>query len=175
MATVQSDQYNLLAGTATYPGGNTDQSHTPLTASAQSGKVRVAYATYTFASSAEDTEVNLFTIPHGARLISGTLVHAALGSTTELDIGYKAINAAGAAVADADKFLDGTVTTGAAKVSFLATEALGFGNVVGGDETTDVNIDCDSQGMVVTATNRDADASVAATGKITVIMEYAVS
>lgn len=175
MAVVQSDQYNLLVGTTEYPGGNTTGAHTPLTASAQGGKVRVAYATYTFASSAEGTEVNLFTIPQGARLISGTLVHEDLGTSVELDIGYKAVTAAGATTADPDKFLDGTDVSSAGKVSFLADEALGFGNVVGGSATIDTNIDTDSYGLVVTATTVDADGTNTTTGKITVIMEYAVA
>ena len=135
--------------------------------SEQSGTVRVAYATYTLATAAEGTVVNLFEIPKNARLLSGTLVHDDLGTSVELDIGYAAhTSSADAVVAlDADKFLDGTDVSSAGKVSFLATVALGFGTI----------IDTDDAGFVMTATTVDADASNTTSGVITVIVEYVVN
>jgi len=43
------------------------------------GRARIAFADFTFASTAAGS-VNMFTIPNGARIISGRLHHAALGS-----------------------------------------------------------------------------------------------
>ena len=169
---VYSDQYNLIVGHSEYSGGNTTGAHTPLTASADGGKVRAAIATYTLASTAVDTVIYLARIPQGARLIAGTIEHEDCGTSVQLDIGYICLNAAGAEASDPDKFLDGTDVSSAGKVSFLATEALGFNNVVGGSASTDTNIDTNSEGLVLTATCKGSNPL---TGKFTVILEYAVA
>ena len=142
-------------------------SHELLSTSETRGRVRVSYATYTLASAAEGTVINLFEIPKNARLISGELVSDDLsGSTVELDIGYAAhTTAAGVAVvADPDKFLDGGDVSSAGKISFLGSVALGFGAI----------IDTDDVGFVMTATTVDADATAATTGTITVIVQYVI-
>ena len=64
----------------------------------QGGRVRIAYGSYTAA--AEQSDIHMFNLPNGARILSGQLVHAALGSGTTLSVGHAAYNnAAGTAVA----------------------------------------------------------------------------
>ena len=58
------------------------------------GRVRVAYGSYT--ASAEQSDIHMFNLPNGARILSGELVHVALGSSTTASVGHAAYkNAAG--------------------------------------------------------------------------------
>ena len=68
------------------------------------GRVRVAYGSFTAAT--EQSDIHMFNLPNGARILSGELSHAALGSSTTLSVGHAAYNdAAGTAVAlDVDEF-----------------------------------------------------------------------
>ena len=62
------------------------------------GRVRVAYGSYT--ASAEQSDIHMFNLPNGARILSGELVHVALGSSTTEYVGHAAYkNAAGTDVA----------------------------------------------------------------------------
>ena len=64
----------------------------------QGGRVRVAYGSFTAAT--EQSDIHMFNLPNGARILSGELSHAALGSSTTLSVGHAAYNnAAGTAVA----------------------------------------------------------------------------
>ena len=64
----------------------------------QAGRLRVAYATYE--ASAEQSTIEMFNLPNGARIVAGYLGHDALGSSTTLSVGYAAhTSSAGATVA----------------------------------------------------------------------------
>ncbi len=64
-----------------------------------SGRVRVAHGVYEASSLASGDVIEMFILPDGARLLQGSLAHAALGSSTTLSVGYAAhTNAAGTAV-----------------------------------------------------------------------------
>jgi len=95
------------------------------------GRARIAFADFTFASTAAGS-VNMFTIPNGARIISGRLHHAALGSNTTLSVGHAAyVNAAGDTVAaDVDEYKAAAASTGVSDVGFALTTALGENSVV---------------------------------------------
>ena len=70
------------------------------------GRVRVAHGVYEASSLASGDVIEMFILPDGARIISGSLAHDALGSSTTLAVGHGAYNNAdGTAVAlDADEF-----------------------------------------------------------------------
>ena len=95
------------------------------------GRARIAFADFTFASTAAGS-VNMFTIPNGARIISGRLHHAALGSNTTISVGSAAyVNAAGVTVAaDVDEYKAASGSTGVGDLGFALTTALGENSVV---------------------------------------------
>ena len=95
------------------------------------GRARIAFADFTFDSTAAGS-VNMFRIPNGARIISGRLHHAALGSGTTLSIGHAAyVKADGTAVAaDVDEYKVAAGSTGTSDVGFAITTALGENSVV---------------------------------------------
>lgn len=126
-----------------------------------SGRVRVAYGTYEAASLAAASEIEMFVLPDGARLVQGNLAYDALGSGTTLSVGYAAhTNAAGTAVsASAAAYKAAAASTSAQKVDVLATIALGSGT------ETDTNED----GVAITVTNAGT-----ATGSIELTIMYVV-
>jgi hypothetical protein len=126
-----------------------------------SGLVRVAYGTYEAASLAAASEIEMFVLPNGARLVQGNLAYDALGSGTTLSVGYAAhTNAAGTAVsASAAAYKAAAASTSAQKVDVLATIALGSGT------ETDTNED----GVAITVTNAGT-----ATGSIELTIMYVV-
>jgi hypothetical protein len=126
-----------------------------------SGRVRVAYGTYEAASLAAASEIEMFVLPNGARLVQGNLSYDALGSGTTLSVGYAAhTNAAGTAVsASAAAYKAAAASTSAQKVDVLATIALGSGT------ETDTNED----GVAITVTNAGT-----ATGSIELTIMYVV-
>jgi hypothetical protein len=126
-----------------------------------SGRVRVAYGTYEAASLAAASEIEMFVLPNGARLVQGNLAYDALGSGTTLSVGYAAhTNAAGTAVsASAAAYKAAAASTSAQKVDVLATIALGSGT------ETDTNED----GVAITVTNAGT-----ATGSIELTIMYVV-
>ena len=71
----------------------------------QAGRVRVAYALAEAASLAVGP-IEMFNLPNGARILSGELMHDALGSSTTASVGHAAYkNAAGTVVAlDVDEY-----------------------------------------------------------------------
>jgi len=126
-----------------------------------SGRIRVAYGTYEAASLAAASEIEMFILPDGARLVQGNLAYDALGSGTTLSVGYAAhTNAAGTAVvAAAAAYKAAAASTSAQKVDVLATIALGSGT------ETDTNED----GVAITVTNAGT-----ATGSIELTIMYVV-
>ena len=126
-----------------------------------SGRVRVAYGTYEASSLAAASEIEMFVLPNGARLVQGNLAYDALGSGTTLSVGYAAhTNAAGTAVsAAAAAYKAAAASTSAQKVDVLATIALGSGT------ETDTNED----GVAITVTNAGT-----ATGSIELTIMYVV-
>ena len=127
-----------------------------------SGRIRVAHGTYEASSLASGDVIEMFVLPDGARLLTGSLAHDALGSSTTLSVGYAAhTNAAGAAVsASAAAYKAAAASTSAAKNDILATLALGSGS------ETDTNED----GVAITVTMGGA----AGTGTIELTIMYVV-
>lgn len=126
------------------------------------GRVRVAHGTYEASSLASGDVIEMFVLPDGARLLTGSLAHDALGSSTTLSVGYAAhTNAAGTAVsASAAAYKAAAASTSAAKNDILATLALGSGT------ETDTNED----GVAITVTMGGA----AGTGTIELTIMYVV-
>ena len=90
-----------------------------------SGRVRIAFAEYE--ASAEQSTITMFTIPNGARLLSGAVSYDALGSSTTISVGYAAhTKADGTAQAlDVDEYKAAAASTSAQSVVCLDTIALG--------------------------------------------------
>jgi len=127
-----------------------------------SGRIRVAHGTYEASALASGDVIEMFVLPDGARLLTGTLAHDALGASTTLSVGYAAhTNAAGTAVsASAAAYKAAAASTSAAKNDILATLALGSGT------ETDTNED----GVAITVTMGGA----AGTGTIELTIMYVV-
>ena len=125
------------------------------------GRIRVAHGTYEASSLAAASEIEMFVLPDGARLLQGSLAYDALGGGTTLSVGYAAhTNAAGTAVsAAAAAYKAAAASTSAQKVAVLATIALGSGT------ETDTNED----GVAITVTNAGT-----ATGSIELTIMYVV-
>jgi hypothetical protein len=122
------------------------------------GRVRVAFAEYE--ADAEQSTITMFTIPNGARLLSATVSHDALGRTTTLSVGNAAYtDADGTAVAlDVDAYKAAAASTAATSSDALVTMALGKNAVV----------DANEDGLPVTVTIAGADG----TGTIQLQMFY---
>jgi len=125
------------------------------------GRVRVAYALYEASSMAVGT-IEMFNLPNGARILSGELVHDALGGSTTASVGHAAYtNAAGTAVdADVDEYKAVAASTSITTVDIAATSALGRNSVV----------DADQDGIPITV----VIAGAASTGTIELTMLYVV-
>lgn len=98
------------------------------------GRVRIAYGAYTAAT--EQSDIHMFNLPNGARIISGEVMHVALGSGTTVSVGHAAYsNSSGTAVAaDVDEYKAAAASTGIATVACAATSALGKFSVVNADK-----------------------------------------
>ena len=134
---------------------------TMIKANEQAGRVRIAYASAEAASLAVGP-IEMFNLPNGARILSGEVVHDALGSSTTVSVGHAAyVNSAGTVVAlDVDEYKAAAASTAIATVGIAATSALGRNSVV---DANDVGIPI----TVVTA-------GAAATGTIELTMMYVV-
>jgi hypothetical protein len=123
-----------------------------------SGRVRIAFAEYE--ASAEQSTVTMFTIPNGARILSGSVSYDALGASTTIAVGHGAYtNSSGTAVAlDVDEYKAAAASTSAETVVSADTMALGRNSVV----------DADEDGIPVTVTLAGADG----TGTIQLQMLY---
>lgn len=131
------------------------------------GRIRVAHASYEASSLAADDVIEMFSLPHGARILHGYLYFDDLGTGTTMDVGHAAYtDSSGSSVAaDPDEYLDGQDTASAAgRADVAATLALGANSVVDLDQTVKDNE------FVVTATNLGA----AATGTVELVMFYVV-
>jgi len=130
------------------------------------GSLRVAHAQYEASSLASGDVIEMFSLPNGARIVSGKLCHDALGASTTLSVGYAAYtNSAGTAVsAAAAGYKAAAASTSAQCVDITATLALGSGSEV------DLDGDLADNEFVVTATMGGA----AGTGTIEVTMFYVV-
>jgi hypothetical protein len=106
------------------------------------GRVRVAFAEYE--ASAEQSTINMFVLPNGARIVRSRLAHDAMGGSTTISVGHAAyVSADGDAVAlDVDEYLAATASTGAVGHDVANTIALGENSVV----------DANEDGLLVTAT-----------------------
>lgn len=127
----------------------------------EAGRVRIAYASYEASAVAVGT-IEMFNLPNGARILSGEVVHDALGGSTTVSVGHAAYNnAAGTAVAlDVDAYKAAAASTAIATVAIAATSALGRNSV----------IDADGTGIPITVVT----AGAAATGTIELTMLYVV-
>lgn len=128
------------------------------------GSLRVAHASFEAASQAADT-IEMFALPNGARIVSGTLCHDALGSGTTLAVGHAAYtNSAGTSVAaDADEYKAAAASTSAQCVDVAATLALGANSEV------DLDGEDANNEFVVTVTSTGTT-----TGTIELTMFYVV-
>ncbi len=126
------------------------------------GRIRVAHGTYEASSLSSGDVIEMFNLPDGARLLTGSLAHDALGGSTTLSVGYAAHNtAAGVAVSAAATAYKGAASSASAgKNDILATLALGSGS----------ELDADGTGVPITVTLGGA----AATGTIELTIMYAV-
>ena len=126
------------------------------------GNVRVAYALYEASSLSADEVIEMFNLPNGARILSGELVHDAMGSSTTLSVGHAAYkNADGTVVAlDVDEYKAAAASTSITTVAIAATSALGKNSVV----------DADEDGLPVTVVL----AGAAGTGTVELKMLYVV-
>jgi len=115
----------------------------------QAGRLRVAYATYE--ASAEQSTIEMFNLPNGARIVSGTLGHDALGSSTTLSVGYAAhTSSAGASVsADVDAYKAAAASTADAVTAFPTTMA----------KLAMSEVDANQDGLPVTVTLAGANGS----------------
>ena len=138
-----------------------DSPKTRIKPNEQAGRVRIAYASYEASAVAVGT-IEMFNLPNGARILSGEVVHDALGGSTTVSVGHAAYtNSAGTAVAlDVDEFKAAAASTAIATVAIAATSALGRNTVV----------DADGDGLPVTVVT----AGAAATGTIELTMLYVV-
>lgn len=125
-----------------------------------SGRVRIAFAEYE--ASAEQSTINMFSIPNGARLLSGTVAYDALGSSTTISVGYAAHTKADGTTeaADVDEYKAAAASTSAQSVAVLDTIALGKNTVT----------DADKDGVPVTVTLAGANG----TGTIQLQMLYVI-
>jgi hypothetical protein len=126
----------------------------------QGGRVRVAYALYE--ASAEQSSIEMFNLPDGARILSGELVHDALASSTTLSVGHAAyVNSSGTTVAlDVDEFKAAAASTSITTVACAATSALGKNS----------EVDANEDGLPVTVVLAGANG----TGTIELTMLYVV-
>ena len=113
------------------------------------GRVRVAFAEYE--ADAEQSTINMFVLPNGARIVRSRLAHDAMGSSTTISVGHAAyVNAAGTTQAlDVDEYKAAAAST-AATSSDANTIALGENSVV----------DADKDGVPVTVTLAGANGLV---------------
>ena len=128
--------------------------------SESAGRVRIAYALYEASAVAVGT-IEMFNLPNDARILSGELVHDALGGSTTCSVGHAAYkNSAGTVVAlDVDEY-KAAASTSITTVDIAATSALGRNSVV----------DADQDGIPITVVT----AGAAATGTIELTMLYVV-
>ena len=126
----------------------------------QAGRLRVAYATYE--ASAEQSTIEMFNLPNGARIVAGYLGHDALGSSTQLSVGFAAYtSSAGASVsADVDAYKAAAASTADQVVAFPATMA----------KLAMSEVDANQDGLPVTVTLAGANG----TGTISCEMFYVV-
>ena len=124
------------------------------------GRVRVAFAEYE--ASAEQSTIHMFSIPNGARLLSGTVAYDALGSSTTISVGYAEHTKADGTTesADVDQYKAAAASTSAESVAVLDTIALDKNAVT----------DADKDGVPVTVTLAGANG----TGTIQLQMLYVV-
>ena len=124
------------------------------------GRVRVAFAEYE--ASAEQSTISMFSIPNGARLLSGSVAYDALGSSTTISVGYAAHTKSDGTTeaADVDQYKAAAASTSAQSVAVLDTIALDKNAV------TDANKD----GVPVTVTLAGANG----TGTIQLQMLYVI-
>ena len=126
----------------------------------QAGRLRVAYATYE--ANAEQSTIEMFNLPNGARIVAGYLGHDALGSSTQLSVGFAAYtSSAGASVsADVDAYKAAAASTADQVVAFPATMA----------KLAMSEVDANQDGLPVTVTLAGANG----TGTISCEMFYVV-
>jgi hypothetical protein len=94
----------------------------------------MSYANYVAA--AEQSDIHMFNLPNGARILTMEVAHAALAASTTLSVGYAAhTKADGTAQAlDVDEFKAAAASTGVAVTGAALTEALGRHTVVDANE-----------------------------------------
>ena len=94
------------------------------------GRVRVAFAEYE--ASAEQSTIHMFSLPNGARILSGRLAHDALGSSTTLSVGHNEYldSSESTVAADVDEFKAAASSASASSAAVATTIPLGENSVV---------------------------------------------
>jgi hypothetical protein len=103
--------------------------------SEHAGRVRISYALYEASSLSAGDVIEMFNLPNDARVLSGQLVHDALGSSTTLSVGHAAYkNSSSTVVAlDVDEWKAAAASTSITSVDIVATSALGKNTIVDAD------------------------------------------
>ena len=124
------------------------------------GRIRIAYGSFTAAG--EQSDIQMFNLPNGARLLSCQVVHPAMGGSTTISVGHAAYkNSGGTAVAEAKgAYKAAAASTSVTTVGGMLTLALGLNTVVNADET----------GLPVSVSLAGGDG----TGKIEITVTYAL-
>ena len=124
------------------------------------GRVRSAFAEYE--ASAEQSTIAMFSIPNGARLLSGSVAYDALGGSTTISVGYAEHTKSDGTTeaADVDQYKAAAASTSAESVAVLDTIALDKNAVT----------DADKDGVPVTVTLAGANG----TGTIQLQMLYVI-
>ena len=124
------------------------------------GRVRVAFAEYE--ASAEQSTITMFSIPNGARLLSGSVSYDALGGSTTISVGYAEHTKSDGTTeaADVDQYKAAAASTSAESVPVLDTIALDKNAVT----------DADKDGVPITVTLAGANG----TGTIQLQMLYVI-
>ena len=98
------------------------------------GRVRLSYANYV--ASAEQSDIQMFNLPNGARILTMEVAHAALGASTTLAVGYAAHTKANgdAQALDVDEYKAAAASTSAPVTEAALTEVLGRHSIIDADE-----------------------------------------
>ena len=98
------------------------------------GRIRIAYGSFTAAG--EQSDIQMFNLPNGARLLSCQVVHPAMGGSTTISVGHAAYkNSGGTAVAEAKgAYKAAAASTSITTVGCALTAALGKNSIVDANE-----------------------------------------
>ena len=111
-----------------------DTPATPVKTNEHKGRVRFSFGEYVAA--AEQSDIHMFNLPNGARILTMEVVHADLGSSTTLSVGYAAHtkNDGTAQALDVDEYKAAATSNAILTTGAALTKALGRHSVMDADE-----------------------------------------